>query len=170
MLLGWAFGHWLTGAPPVRAVAGRLAIAGAVLLAVFAAVRGANGYGNMGLLRDGGSLVQWLHVSKYPPSLTFVALELGCMALLLAAFTLAYDRAPPGKNGVLQVLGRTPMFFYLLHIPLLSLAGHLSGGAHAWGLGATYGIAVAVVAILYPACRLYGRYKAAHPDGWTRYL
>jgi hypothetical protein len=24
--------------------------------------------------------------------------------------------------------------------------------------------------LLYPVCRRYGRYKAAHPTGWTRYI
>jgi hypothetical protein len=27
-----------------------------------------------------------------------------------------------------------------------------------------------VVLLLYPLCRSYGRYKAAHPRGWARYV
>jgi uncharacterized membrane protein len=170
MLLGWTYGAYLASGPAARTVALRLALSGLALLGSFAIVRACNGYGNMGLLRDGTGLVQWLHVSKYPPSLTYVSLELGCMSLLLAAFTLAAERVPARAGGVLMVLGRTPMLFYLLHIPVLSLAARRLGVAHALGLGATYAAALGVVAVLYPLCRVYGRYKAAHPAGWTRYL
>src|SRR5207244_10694474 len=50
-----------------------------------------------------GSLVQWLHVSKYPPSLSFTALELGLAALLLAtSFRVA--RLAPGAARTLTPL------------------------------------------------------------------
>ena len=56
-------------------------------------MRGANSYGNMLLFRETSSPVQWLHVSKYPPSLSFYSLELGIMAMLLSfAFaSFAFD-------------------------------------------------------------------------------
>ena len=50
----------------------------------------------MALLREDGSLVQWLHVSKYPPSVTYDALELGIAWLLLALFL---GSAPTGVGG-----------------------------------------------------------------------
>src|SRR5439155_20675441 len=94
MMLGWAFGSYLRTAPRVAAER-RLLAAGLAALALFVVVRGLNGYGNMRLLREDGSLVQWLHVSKYPPSLSFTALELGLAALLLAtSFRVA--RLAPG--------------------------------------------------------------------------
>lgn len=55
---------------------------GAALLAVSFVVRVWNGYGNMRLLREDNIWVQWLHVSKYPPSLSFITLELGLMCLV----------------------------------------------------------------------------------------
>jgi uncharacterized membrane protein len=170
MLFGFVFGRLLATRPDRHRVRRGLALAGVVLLALFAVVRGANGYGNMELPRYDGSLVQWLHVSKYPPSLSFVLLELGILSLLLAVLQFVEDRTTARSDGVLLVLGQTPMFFYLLHIPLLVLGAHALGVAHTLGLGATYAIAVVVVAVLYPACRAYRRYKMAHPDGWPRYL
>ena len=170
MLFGFVFGRLLSARPDRRRVQRGLVAAGAVLLALFAVVRGANGYGNMALLRGDDSLVQWLHVSKYPPSLSFVLLELGILSLSLAALQVLESRVTPSADGVLLVLGQTPMFFYLLHIPVLVLSAHALGVEHALGLGATYAIAVVVVAVLYPTCRAYRRYKTAHPDGWTRYL
>jgi uncharacterized membrane protein len=170
MLFGFVFGRFLALRPdPCRVLRG-LAGAGAVLLALFAVVRGANAYGNMSLLRESGALVQWLHVSKYPPSLTYDLLEFAILSLLLAALCAVESRTTPRDAGLLLVLGQTPMFFYLLHIPLLVLTAHALGVTHSLGLGATYGFAALVVALLYPACIAYRRYKTANPDGWTRYL
>jgi uncharacterized membrane protein len=170
MIFGFVFGRLLAARPDPRAVRRGLALAGGLLLALFAVVRGANGYGNMALLRESGALVQWLHVSKYPPSLSYDLLELGIMSLVLAALYVVEARTTPKDEGLLLVLGRTPMFFYLLHIPLLVLTAHALGVTHALGLGATYGFAALVIAVLYPVCRVYRRYKEAHPDGWTRYV
>ena len=174
LLLGWASGKRLSRARARQGETDKtsriMALSGAGLLALFAVVRGHNEYGNMGMTREDGSLVQWLHVSKYPPSLSFVALELGLMALGLAVSSFAAARVSANPDGLLMVLGRTPMFFYLLHIPLLVLAANGAGVAHRLGLGWTYIGAAAVVAVLYPICRAYGRYKAAHPHPWTRYI
>jgi uncharacterized membrane protein len=174
MLLGWAFGRVLGRRHDGRTIASGLAVSGAALLALYAVVRAHNGYGNMGLLREGQSVVQWLHVSKYPPSLTFVGLELGLMALALAALWLPAaqrdDDTAGARDGLLRVLGKTPMFFYLLHIPILVLTAHALGASGKLGLGATYLFAAGVVVVLLPVCRAYGRYKAARPGGWTRYL
>jgi uncharacterized membrane protein len=169
MLLGWGFGRYLLTNPPPGAVMHRLVVGGVLSLALFVAVRGEDAYGNMRLLRDDGSVVQWLHVSKYPPSLTYLALELGCASLVLAALYALPANAFSPKN-LLLVLGRTPMFFYLLHIPLLVGAAHALDLDHRAGLGATYLFGALVVCSLYPACLFYGRYKARHPNGIARYV
>jgi uncharacterized membrane protein len=169
MLLGWCFGRFLVRAD--AAAAGRLlAVAGVGALALFALVRGLNGYGNMRLPREDASLVQWLHVSKYPPSLSYAALELGLMALGLAALLALQRAAGPHALAPLLVLGQTALFFYLLHVHALTLAGAALGAAHRAGLGATYAAAAAVLAALYPLCARYRRYKLADPDGWNRYV
>jgi uncharacterized membrane protein len=173
MLLGFVFGT-AVAERRVTATPRLYVAAGVALLGVFAFVRGLNGYGNMALLRDGDSVVQWLHVSKYPPSVSYVGLELGIMAFCLAGFAFIALRAPSPdgtkSKGVLTVLGHTPMFFYLLHIPLLAVTAHLLGLEHKLGIVAAFGFAAATVLVLYPACLWYTRYKASHPHGWTRYL
>jgi hypothetical protein len=62
------------------------------------------------------------------------------------------------------------MFFYLLHFPMLMGAALLLGVHGKLGLAAAYGGAATVVAVLYPACLWYRRYKAAHRDGWPRFI
>jgi uncharacterized membrane protein len=176
MMLGWAFGSHLLAQRrsglPASAAAPRCAAVGVAALALFAVVRGANGYGNMALLRDDGSLIQWLHVAKYPASLAFSALELGLMALLLAALLALQARLsrPARARNPFLVLGRAALFFYLLHFPLLGVAATALGLAGRGGLEHTYAAAAAVVVALYPACLWYGRYKAAHPGGFTQYI
>jgi hypothetical protein len=87
MVLGWVFGRHLVrvGAGTTR-VSGKtiLWISGATSLVIFAVVRWHSGYGNMFLPRADDSWQQWLHVSKYPPSLSYGALELGILFLGLA--------------------------------------------------------------------------------------
>jgi uncharacterized membrane protein len=171
MLLGWAWGRSLLDKPaPDTIQARRLAAAGVALLAVFGVVRGLNGYGNMALLREDGSLLQWLHVSKYPPSISYITLELGLMCLALSALFALLRRFAPSPRNVLVVLGQTPMFFYLLHFPLLAGTAHLLGVDHRLGLAATYAGALGAVVVLYPACRAYRGYKATHKNGWARFI
>jgi uncharacterized membrane protein len=174
MLLGWVLGRRLLawrerGLDVPRRAAAVLAAWGAGGLLVFLVVRGLDGYGNMLLHRDDGSLAHWLHVSKYPPSLGFAALELGLAALLLAAL-LRLGAVRPGFARPLATIGQVALFFYVLHVHLMELVALAFGWRGAFGLGSAYLGAAAVLLALYPACVRYRAYKAAHPDGWTQYL
>lgn len=167
LVLGWSAGSYLLVTSPERA-ARSFAVAGAGSLLVFGLVRGQNGYGNLLLYRDDGSLVQWLHVSKYPPSLSFTTLELGISWLLLAA---AFAGARAGARLTpLLVLGQTALFYYLLHVHLLELGARATGYAHQAGIAGAFVAAGLAALVLFPACVAYRRYKAAHPDGLARYV
>jgi uncharacterized membrane protein len=166
MLLGWALGrHLAAGGRPERL----LLWSGLGALALFALLRGLAGYGDMLLHREDHSLVQWLHVSKYPPSLTFTALELGLMAIGLSLL-MRVERAIRRPPAWTLVLGQTALFFYLLHIPLLEWGSASFGLKHRGGLLETYLGAAAALAILFPLCVWYRRFKAAHPDSLARFL
>jgi uncharacterized membrane protein len=171
MALGYAVGGLMDGEGAPR-LARRFALAGALALALFAVVRGVDGYGNGHLYRDDGSLIQWMHVCKYPPCLAYLALELGLMALLLALFLQLSgdDGKSPRGLGWLALLGQTAFFFYLLHAHLLHGVARVLGLERHAGLAATYAAAALTVAALVPLCAVYRRYKAAHPAGWTRYV
>lgn len=174
MCIGWTFGRrlvaWRAAGIDASARGAKvLAATGLAGLALFGALRAANGFGNMRLLRDAPGIVQWLHVSKYPPSATFVGLELGIAALLLAALMLAGARAARWLEP-LRLLGQTALFYYLLHIHALALVAQLTGLHGQLGLRSAYVGGLAVVVALYPACAWYRRYKAAHPAGWARWI
>ncbi|HEX5051986.1 MAG TPA: heparan-alpha-glucosaminide N-acetyltransferase domain-containing protein [Planctomycetota bacterium] len=170
MLLGLVLGR--------RLVAGRLhartlAVAGLAMLLLFLVVRGIDGFGNMGLHRRDASLVQWLHCSKYPPSISYFALELGLSLLVLALFRRC-DRGgarAPGKNPV-ALLGRVPLFFYLLHLPMIGLLIALgvlpAHGAGSWS-SSPFATLVVVLAC-WPLCAGYDWYRRRFRHGWTRFL
>ncbi|HUM09693.1 MAG TPA: heparan-alpha-glucosaminide N-acetyltransferase domain-containing protein [Myxococcaceae bacterium] len=166
MMMGWGAAE-LGRREPSRFPA-RVALAGLVALALFFLFRGLNGWGNMGLFRENGSLVQWLHVSKYPPSVAYDALELGIGWLLLALFLVW--RPPAWADAVLRPLGQSAFFFYLLHAHLLAVASYGLGMHNSAGLVATYVSSAAVIAVLVPACKAYRRYKLAHPRSLAQYI
>ncbi len=172
MCAGWALGRRLLVWPEAERgarAARTLAMWGLGLLGAFVVVRGANSFGNMFLLRDDGSFAQWLHVSKYPPSVAYDGLELGLACLALAALFVVTERRP-GFAAPLRTLGQVALFYYLLHVHLLALVGWLTGWRGRFGLGATYAGALLTVLALYPLSAWYGRYKVAHPGGWRQYV
>ena len=189
MALGYVLGPWFRAARPHRRR--WLALAGTAALALFAGLRAANHYGDPApwSQQPRGPLytaLSFLNVTKYPPSLLFLALTLGTTLLLLAAA----DGGAGRLGRWLSVYGRVPLFYYLLHFCLLSggafvwtwLAfGHPAnlsfvppGGpvpagyhAHLWRAYLVWG---AVVLALYWPCRWYQAYKQRHTYWWLAYL
>ena len=172
MTLGWVLGRklmaWRAAGHEDRAPR-VLATAGVLALAAFLVLRGIDGYGNMLLHRDSSDVVQWLHVSKYPPSITFATLELGIASLLLAG-TFVVLRKRPDFGGPVRVFGQVALFYYLLHIHLLHLGAWLFGIHDKLGLKSCYVGALVTLVLLYPVCWWYRGYKASHSKGWTRFI
>jgi len=176
MMLGFAFGRKLlrggdSGSPrwsPEKV----LFVGGSASLLLFGVVRGLNSYGNMMLLRENGSLIQWLHVSKYPPSLSFSALELGLMGVILGLLFRFQGKAGERVRlwNPILVFGQTALFFYILHIAFLEISARALNLHMKMGLETTYIAALAVLVFLYPCCLRYRRYKTSHSGGWARYL
>jgi hypothetical protein len=88
------------------------------------------------------------------------------------------------------VFGRVPMFYYLIHIPVIHalalLAATLSGmdigfmfantppwfwpGEYGFGLPVVYIVWAALVLSLYPLCRWFAELKRRRKDVWLSYL
>jgi uncharacterized membrane protein len=111
-----------------------------------------------------------LHVSKYPPSLSFAALELGIMFLCLAALFAFYRNKTANTLNPLTVYGQTPLFFYIVHVHLLAAAAWLISLQRKGGLTETLWATLAVLLFLYPACRWYRRLKLSRKHRLLRYL
>jgi uncharacterized membrane protein len=173
MCLGWVFGRYVIKyssgqsrfAPHVL-----LILPGLAGLVIFAVVRYLNGYGNMFLLRTNHSWMQFLLVSKYPPSLSFTSVQLGLLFIILAGLIMLEKYIGMRKNGLMLVLGQTALFFYLVHRIVLEGLAQWCGLRGQWGLPETYIISVVFIAALYPICLWYRSYKKAHPKGWTQFV
>ncbi len=117
-----------------------------------------------------GSLLQWLHVSKYPPSLSFAALELGIMFLCLAVLLAFYRNKTANYRNPLTVYGQTPLFFYILHVHLLAAAAWSLDLMRKGGLTETLWATLALLLVLYPACRWYRKLKMSRKHSILRYV
>ena len=173
MVLGWVFGRKM-----VQFAAGKgglsprnvLVLAGFAALAVFVFVRAYRGYGDMFLPRNGNSWQQWLHVSKYPPSLSYSSLELGLLCICLALLMTLEPVIGVRQNGFFLVLGQTAMFFYLVHRLMLEIPATYLGLRGKGNLATTYLVSGALLVVLYPACLWYRTVKTAHPNSFLKYL
>jgi uncharacterized membrane protein len=173
MVLGWVFGRHIlrfrsgaSGLSPTRS----LFIAGVAALVVFVIVRGIGGYGDMFLHRADNSWQQWLHVSKYPPSLTYATLELGLLCVILSALMAFEEKIGFRQNGPLLVFGQTAMFFYLVHRLVMEIPATYFGLRGAGDLATTYQVSAVLIVLLYPACRWYRTQKALHPNSVLKYF
>jgi uncharacterized membrane protein len=124
MGLGWTFGTFLHDfdRKNVSSLKLPLAVTGVASIILFFLVRWINGYGNL-VRRWGGDIMDWLYISKYPPSIAFLLWTLGGMCIFLSLSILLEDRGRLSRSvsGVVNTFGRTPLFFYLTHLWLYRL-------------------------------------------------
>ena len=133
------------------------------------------------------AIFRFLNQRKYPASLLFLLMTLGPAIALLAVA----ERARGWIAEVLATFGRVPMFYYLLHIPVIHATAAIvwllrDGSAHPeWfatapfvsiprniggGFHCLYLVFVVVVAILYVPCRWFARVKAERRNSWLSYV
>jgi len=199
MSVGFAFGSLL-----YRSDRRRLILTlGIAATALFFVLRGFNLYGNsiaglpFGFPLSAGpwsvqptftlTVISFLNVLKYPPSLHYLLVTLGPALIVLGLLDGA--KATRGLGRILLVFGRVPLFYYVLHLYLLhtlafviSLAFHqpiFYGAAvfvqrpqgYGHGLPFIYAIWILAVAILYLPCRWFMEFRSRHRDWvWLSYL
>lgn len=179
MAVGYGFGRVLALPPERRDRLCRWL--GLAAIGLFLLLRAGNSYGDPRPWQAGGEMPAWLsflNASKYPASLSFLLMTLGPALLLMP---LA-NRLRDGVSDALVSFGREPLFFYLLHIPLVHalalgvswlrtgaidpwlFADHPMGNppapdGYAWPLWLLYLVWAVAVALLYVAVRVYERRK-----------
>ena len=173
MGLGWVFGSTISGYTPeqIRGLEQPLKKIGLSSIGLFFLVRGINGYGNL-LSRQGWSLVDWLYVSKYPPSQAFLLWALGGMCLFMSYALKRHDRTDfnEGFSGMLNQFGRTPLFFYLTHLWLYRLRLPGAPGLFYMPMTPTLGFWVLGLWALYELCVRYEVLKRKHPRSVLQYI
>lgn len=188
MALGYYFGSFYN--PAVGRSNRRFVfnIIGVSSIVLFVLLRFMNWYGDPVPFTAGNnvsqSLISFLNPSKYPPSLQYLLMTLGPTFIFLA-------NAEKLKGWVVEffaTFGRVPFFYYILHLYLIHilamLVAHFSGfgwqklvlstwvsfdpgmkgfGFHLW---VVYAVWIFVIALLYPLCKKFDKYKQAHRKKW----
>ena len=180
-----------------------LLYAGLGSLLLFSILRTTNFYGNpaAGVARStpgewhvmptvSQTAILFLDVEKYPPSLQYLLMTLGGIFILLA---VADTKMLGGVGRILEIYGRVPLFFYVLHLFAIHLAagllGYLThqpvrwlfhggfflnypgdGPPYGHGLAAVCGMWFAIVVLLYFPCAWFARVKRENPDSLLRFL
>lgn len=135
------------------------------------------------------TLLSFLNVLKYPPSLLFLLLTLGVAILALPWF----ERMEQGwLSRVFITFGRVPLLFYIgqwitVHV-LAMAAGSLAGQPIGWlftglldrpapnpgnlgfSLWVVYAFWFLGLLLLYPVCRWFADVKRRRKDWWLSYL
>ncbi|MDB4882869.1 MAG: hypothetical protein JWL95_1635 [Gemmatimonadetes bacterium] len=136
------------------------------------------------------TLMSFINANKYPPSLLFLLMTLGPALLLMRAVD---GRTPDWLRPAL-IIGRVPLFYFMMHVLLIHLATVVAsyaryGTAHwmvesptldrfpvtqppGWPvpLPVVYLVWIGVVLALYPMCRWFAALKARRSDVWLSYL
>ncbi len=160
-------------------------------LAAFVVLRAINGYGDPAPWSVQSSpimtVLSFINVSKYPPSLMYVLVTLGVSMLLF----LALDKLAAPLKKFLLAFGRTPLFTYVLHVYvahsvalLLGVLGGKPAGyyfdflsqfgglieGHGFRLPVVYLTWLVVLLMLYPLSSWFSRVKRERRDWWLSYL
>ena len=169
-----------------------LVIAGCISIGLFLLLRIVNIYGDPSPWAAQKnmiySILSFLNVTKYPPSLQYTTLFIG-IALIALRFA---GNLPKKIKSILLIYGSVPMFYYLLHFYLLRLATFIMVFAQgfSWSdldfapfkfgrpdapsgisLAGVYLAWIVVVVLLYFPCKWYAAYKKRHLEKqWLRYL
>jgi uncharacterized membrane protein len=187
MMVGYAFGTLLRDSPPVRQ---RLSlILGTALTIAFVVLRYFNVYGDPRDWHNNHPVFAFLNTTKYPASLDFLLMTLGPMFILWS-----FAESWRGRLArIIGTFGRVPMFYYLLHIPLIHFAAcvvsvvrehridpwllgnhPLAAGpvpqGYRWSLGLLYLVYGLCVIALYFPCRWYAEVKHKRPARWMKFI
>jgi uncharacterized membrane protein len=136
------------------------------------------------------TVLSFLNTTKYPPSLLFLLMTLGPAMIFLGAA----DVGVPLLMRPALVFGKVPLFYYMLHFPLIHLLAVVTclvryRTAHwmfespdlgnypftpppGWGytLPVVYLIWACVVVAMYPLCRWFAALKQRRSDAWLSYF
>jgi uncharacterized membrane protein len=186
MMLGYCFGRILLIDPAKRKKC--ILLIGYSAIVVFIAASCILTLENKGQEDDRFFIYRLLDQRKYPPSILYLLMTLGPILVLMPWA----ERAKGRVAEIFVLFGRIPLFYYLVHIPLIHIAALIvnllrEGAIHQeryttapythvppegrWSLPLLYLVFVLVELLLYIICKKYATYKGLHPEKkWLKYL
>lgn len=166
----------------------QLILFGIVFIALFILLRSADVYGDPNPWKFQGdpirTIIDFLNISKYPPSLLFLLITLGGAALLCAYAS----RIPSVIKKPLITFGRAPFAFYVAHLYLIHALSVVLGVFQGFevnqmltimffypkgfgiGLFGVYAVWLGIVITLYPFSRWVVSVKKRRKDWWLSYV
>jgi uncharacterized membrane protein len=186
MFAGYAFGSIAERGPKSRR---RIYLwLGSAFTGLFIVLRGIGVYGDPRPW-DRHTVFSFLNTTKYPASLEYLLMTIGPMFIVWA---LA-ERWKGRVASIVETFGRVPMFYYLLHIPLIHFAACVvsflregrvnpwlfrnhpvaSGPAPAgytWSLGLLYIVYAVILILLYFPCRWFADKKKTSGSALLKFL
>ena len=189
MAVGYGFGKLLSLSQ--WRTRNRLLVLGLSLIIGFLLLRFMNVYGDPKPWQTypdpAFTVLSFINCHKYPPSLLYLLMTLG-PAVLFLGITLNW---PARRYGFLQLFGRTPLFYYLIHLylihllalavaaidsgPVAALAGSVWSPEmpkdYGYGLPMVYAMWLLLLPLLYWLCRSFEAFKARKPHWrWLGYF
>ena len=159
------------------------------LLVLFFILRGINIYGDPVAWSPQRSelytFFSFMNIHKYPPSLLYMCVTIGCVLLLLPYLEKLKNRF----TKIMVIFGRTAFFYYILHLYLIHVLAMISFYIHGhtlekiaetdsvfkwkfvvpgegFDLIGVYAVWIFVIVCLYPVCKWYDHYKTNHKEKW----
>lgn len=188
MPLGYYFGELYNPSYDPKLRIKRLFQLGLGLTLLFFVLRSINIYGDPYAWTEqesfGMTIASYFNITKYPPSLLYLLITLGPSILFLAFVENIQNQ----WTEKLVVIGRVPMFFYIIHIyviHLLAVVAAMSTGfdfsdmvidiwvtlqpqlqGYGFDLWVVYLVWIVLTVALYPVCSWYNNYKTNHREKW----
>jgi uncharacterized membrane protein len=191
MLLGYCTGKLFQQELPTIKRQRLLYWGGFASIALFVLLRYLNIYGDYAPWQLQNSmlysLLSFINVSKYPPSLLYILITIGPALLLLAYL----EKRTIVFANIFRMFGSVPFFYYAAHIYLIHticiIAFFASGNTTAqivdanspflfrpanfgFSLSIVYLIWLLVVGLLYLPCKKYAAFKKGSKQWWVSYL
>lgn len=180
ILLGYVSGSWFGRGVEPAVRFRRLLQLGLALMIGFIAIRFLNFYGDKPWFVGDSPLrtvMSFLALTKYPPSLLFLMPTVGTGCLLLALFEKYQDHAVLPH---LAYFGGAPMFFYIIHLYILKVIYNLALAMYGPTKGKVFGVdnlstvwlwVLILTPVLYFPTRWFAGLKQRRKDiWWLKYL
>jgi uncharacterized membrane protein len=190
MALGYICGNLYKKDFPAEQRKRHLLTVGAGAILLFLLLRGFNLYGEPNPYpwstqsSTTFTVLSFLNLTKYPPSLQFLLMTMGPALIFLALSEFVSQRI----SRPFLTFGRVPLFFYIAHLYIIhtlamaflaysgrdwreyiiSAQGIRSGALINFGLdvGGIYLVWLIIIVLMYPLCKWYQAYKENNSSKW----